>query len=75
MILSVLNTLRTDRPKLAPVRVWRAYAMLDEYKGTQPANELTALVALIRRVCGLDARNFVDRTAWYIPGQSWDERL
>jgi type I restriction enzyme, R subunit len=56
MIQSVLNTLRTDRPKLAPVRVWRAYAMLDEYKGTQPANELTALVALIRRVCGLDAR-------------------
>jgi type I restriction enzyme R subunit len=30
--------------------------MLDEYKGTQPANELTALVALIRRVCGLDAK-------------------
>jgi len=56
MIHSVLNTLRTDRPKLAPVRVWRAYAMLDEYKGTQPANELTALVALIRRVCGLDAK-------------------
>jgi type I restriction enzyme R subunit len=27
---------------------------LDEYKGTDPANELTALVALIRRVCGLD---------------------
>ena len=56
MIQSVLSTLRTDRPKLAPVRVWRAYAMLDEYKGTQPANELTALVALIRRVCGLDAK-------------------
>jgi type I restriction enzyme R subunit len=30
--------------------------MLDEYKGAQPANELTALVALIRRVCGLDAK-------------------
>ncbi len=56
MIQSVLHTLRTDRPKLAPVRVWRAYALLDEYKGAQPANELTALVALIRRVCGLDAK-------------------
>ena len=29
--------------------------MLDEYKGHQPASELTALVALIRRVCGIDA--------------------
>jgi len=47
MIQSLMHTLRTDRPKLAPVRVWRAYAMLDEYKGAQPANELTALVALI----------------------------
>jgi len=56
MIQSVLSTLRTDRPKLAPVRVWRAYAMLDEYKGAQPVNELTALVALIRRVCGMDAK-------------------
>ena len=29
--------------------------MLDEYKGSQPVSELTALVALIRRVCGIDA--------------------
>ena len=56
MIQSLMHTLKTDRPKLAPVRVWRAYAMLDEYKGADPANELTALVALIRRVCGLDAK-------------------
>ena len=54
MIQSLFDALKTDRPKLAPIRVWRAYALLDEYKGTDPANELTALVALIRRVCGLD---------------------
>jgi type I restriction enzyme, R subunit len=54
MIAAVLSALRADRPKLAPLRVWRAYALLDEYKGTDPANELTALVALIRRVCGID---------------------
>ena len=54
MIRQVLDKLKTDRPKLAPVRVWQAYAQLDNYKG-QPINELTALVALIRRVCGLDA--------------------
>lgn len=56
MIKAVLEALKTDRPKLAPLRVWRAYALLDEYKGADPANELTALVALIRRVCGIDEK-------------------
>jgi type I restriction enzyme, R subunit len=56
MIKALLDALKSDRPKLAPLRVWRAYALLDEYKGTHPANELTALVALIRRVCGIDAK-------------------
>ena len=56
MIDSLLTTLKADRPKLSPLRVWRAYALLDEYKGSNPANELTALVALVRRVCGLDQK-------------------
>ncbi len=55
MIRQVLDKLKTDKPKLAPVRVWQAYAQLDNYKGQPIINELTALVALIRRVCGLDA--------------------
>jgi type I restriction enzyme, R subunit len=54
MIRDVLDKLRKDKPKLAPLRVWQAYAVLDEYKGAAPASELTALVALIRRVCGID---------------------
>lgn len=54
MIREVLDKLKTDRPKLAPMRVWQAYRQLDAYKGEQPISELTALVALIRRVCGLD---------------------
>ena len=54
MIKDVLAKLREDRPLLAPFTVWRAYAHLDDYKGQQPVNDLTALVALIRRVCGLD---------------------
>jgi type I restriction enzyme R subunit len=56
MIKGLFDTLKADRPKFAPIRIWRAYALLDEYKGTDPANELTALVALIRRVCGLDEK-------------------
>lgn len=54
MIKSLLETLRADRPRLAPAYVWRAYAHLDSYKGTAPLSDLTQLVALIRRVAGLD---------------------
>ena len=55
MIREVFDKLKGDQPRLAPLRVWQAYSLLDEYKGSQPASELTALVALIRRVCGIDA--------------------
>lgn len=55
MIREVLDKLKTDQPKLAPMPVWQAYRQLDAYKGEQPLSELTTLVALIRRVCGLDS--------------------
>ncbi len=60
MIRKVLDKLRADKPKLAPLRVWQAYRQLESRhsrEGGNPANlinELTALVALIRRACGLD---------------------
>ena len=54
MIREVMNRLKADKPTLAPVKIWNAYSQLDNYKGRQPINELTALVALIRRVCGID---------------------
>lgn len=62
LIREVLDKLKSDQPKLAPLRVWQAYSQLDDYKGEQAINELTALVALIRRVCGMDAKlaNFDD---------------
>ncbi len=63
MIRSVLDTLKADKPLLAPLRVWRAYELLDECKAQQPASELTALVALILRTCGIDATlSAYDRT-------------
>ena len=55
MIREVFDRLKSDKPRLSPLRVWQAYALLDEYKGGQPVSDLTALVALIRRVCGIDA--------------------
>ena len=54
MIREVLDKLKADKPLLAPLRVWRAYALLDDYRGQQPDKELAALVALIRRICGID---------------------
>lgn len=56
MVRDVLTRLKADQPRLAPLTVWRAYAHLDEYKGDSPASDLTALMALIRRVTGLDDR-------------------
>lgn len=54
MIREVMDKLKADKPTLAPIRVWNAYSQLDDYQGKQPLNELTALVALIRRVCHID---------------------
>jgi type I restriction enzyme, R subunit len=54
MISEVLDKLRVDRPKLAPLRVFNAYALLDDNKVKQPVSELTALVALMRRISDVD---------------------
>ncbi|MBX9637666.1 MAG: DEAD/DEAH box helicase family protein, partial [Nitrosomonas sp.] len=64
LIRQVLDKLKTDKPKLVPLRVWQAYQQLESRHslspskrrgaGGNPVNELTTLVALIRRVCGWD---------------------
>jgi type I restriction enzyme, R subunit len=56
LVRQVLDKLKADKPRLAPLRVWQAYGQLDSYNGAPPEQELTALVALIRRVCGLDEK-------------------
>jgi type I restriction enzyme R subunit len=55
LIKSLLDTLKRDKPQLAPHVVWEAYARLEEVNGNRPKNELVALVSLLRRVSGLDA--------------------
>lgn len=79
-IKALLDKLKMDRPKLAPLRIWQAYAHLDKYQGDNPLSELTALVALIRRVSGLDTsitpfkntvrKNFQDWIMQYHAGGS-----
>lgn len=53
-ISELYETLKTNKPNLAPSRIWRAYTQLDNYQGEHPVHELTVMVSLIRRVCGLD---------------------
>lgn len=56
-IQEVLAALKEHAPRLAPLRVWDAYARLDEVPGNaRPVTELAALVALIRRACGIDQK-------------------
>ncbi|MBP7524900.1 MAG: DEAD/DEAH box helicase family protein [Propionivibrio sp.] len=59
LVRQVLDKLKADKPKLAPLRIWQAYNQLDNAghsrESGNPEAELTTLVALIRRVCGLDA--------------------
>jgi len=54
MIKEVLDTLKQNKPRLAPARVWQAYEQVEKVNGKSPKNELTALVSLIRRLTGID---------------------
>jgi type I restriction enzyme R subunit len=53
MIKALVEKILQEKPTLAPLSVWRAYEQLESVSG-QPRNELMALVALIRRVTGID---------------------
>jgi type I restriction enzyme R subunit len=53
MLKDLVETIKTAKPSLAPLNIWKAYEQLEKVNG-QPKNELMALVALIRKVNGLD---------------------
>ncbi|MGB1017769.1 MAG: DEAD/DEAH box helicase family protein [Chitinophagales bacterium] len=54
MIKDVLEKLQMDKPLLAPHTVWDAYSTLENVNSKRPKDELTALVSLIRKACGID---------------------
>jgi type I restriction enzyme R subunit len=54
MIKNVFDKLVLEQPLLAPDYVWNAYSALEDVKSEKPKDELTALVSLIRRACGID---------------------
>ncbi|MDE0514426.1 MAG: DEAD/DEAH box helicase family protein [Gammaproteobacteria bacterium] len=55
MVKELLDTLKQNKPRIAPHNVWQAYQQLDEVKGNSPQNELVALVSLVRRATGIDS--------------------
>lgn len=54
MIKDIYDKIALEKPSLMPENVWSAYETIEEVKSEQPKDELTALVSLIRRVCGID---------------------
>ncbi len=54
MIADLCEKIKTEKPLLAPLHVWRAYEQLEKTNGSAK-NELIALVSLIRKVIGIDS--------------------
>jgi type I restriction enzyme, R subunit len=54
MIREVFDSLKANKPNLAPVRVFQAYEAIDKVRAGNPRTELVAIVSLIRRVTGVD---------------------
>ncbi|MDP1844211.1 MAG: type I restriction-modification enzyme R subunit C-terminal domain-containing protein [Sediminibacterium sp.] len=54
MIRNLYEKIKTEKPLLAPLAVWRAFEQLGQANGSAK-NELTALVSLLRKVSGIDS--------------------
>ncbi len=54
IVKELLQHIKKNHPNLAPLNIWKAYEQLEEVKGKDPISELTALVALVRKVTKVD---------------------
>ena len=55
MIKDLMEQIRLEKPIFAPLHIWDAYKSLGKTQSDAPKDELTALVSLIRAVCGIDS--------------------
>lgn len=55
MIKDLMEQIRIEKPIFAPLHIWDAYKSLGKTQSDAPKDELTALVSLIRAVCGIDS--------------------
>ncbi len=53
MLKELAEAVKRQKPTLAPLSVWKAYEQLEAVTG-KPKQEIMALVALLRRVSGMD---------------------
>jgi type I restriction enzyme R subunit len=53
MLKEVLEKLQLEKPVLAPLSIWKAYERMGA--APSPRNQLSALVALIRHITGIDS--------------------
>ncbi len=54
MIKEIMDKIRLEKPTFAPAPIWSAYKTIGATQSEAPKDELTALVSLIRKVCGID---------------------
>ncbi len=59
MLKEVLDKIKMEKPALAPAYVWDAYTVLSASDAAtsvrrRPKNELTTLISIIRKACGID---------------------
>lgn len=54
MMKDLMEKIRLEKPIFAPLHLWEAYKSLGKTNSDAPKDELTALVSLIRAVCGID---------------------
>jgi len=54
MIKEIMDKIRLEKPTFAPAHIWSAYKTIGATQSEAPKDELTALVSLIRKVCGID---------------------
>lgn len=54
MMKDLMEKIRLEKPIFAPLHLWDAYKSLGKTNSDAPKDELTALVSLIRAVCGID---------------------
>lgn len=55
MIKDLMEKIRLEKPIFAPLHIWEAYKSIGKTTSDAPKDELTALVSLIRAVCGIDS--------------------
>lgn len=56
MISELRDNLKLNKPYLAPLRIYEAYAALEKVKNGSPKNDLIAIVSLIRHITGVDEK-------------------